>query len=199
MMPSRRHGLFVRAFQRMSEGAQASLVAIYNRAYTDGSVPETAAPSKADHHVVMAMRAAIRHPELFQLTMMNLVTRVVMKVAKTTGDQRLLADKMALLEDFHSALDVFCKSWRLVESQIDAENVSLQAGLGDWSTDPLFAYEENEPLENLQNFLAVSQTEMLAEVLTFKTRSRPVVDRIRRFHHRVVNHVSSAQLWLNEG
>jgi hypothetical protein len=170
-MPGDRQQLFVATFRRMSTDAQKALKAIYDRAHTDGSAssPENFHPEDGkEHHVVMAMRAATRFPDIFKFTMMNLATRVVLKMAEQAGNHTLAAKKRALLDDFHAALDEFCGEMAAIatlETPAHPEKSLSKSSVTDEYRPPYL--------------WLMTDVERLQDIFSFKSRSTPMVAKVR--------------------
>lgn len=148
----------------MSPEAQQALRTIYERAHTDGSANgNQSSPTKdgKEHHVVMAMRASTRFPEIFKFTMMNIATRIVLKMAQQSSNIALAQQKQEMLDDFHVALNVFCSDHLFTMDSLESQVNSLLPSHHLW---------------------LISDSGRGDDIVAFKSRSTPAVAKVRQLH-----------------
>lgn len=98
-MGTQRQQHYLNAFQSLEPKAQQALADIYHQAHKGGK--------EMGRHVVMAMIAAVKHPELFRFTLANIVVRLMVKRFYLDKDWQKMLQMQAILDDFHAALDRF--------------------------------------------------------------------------------------------
>lgn len=111
---------YIEAFQALQPDAQQALMDIYHQAHKGGR--------EMGRHVVMAMVAAVRYPELFRFTLSNIVLRLMHKRFQLEGDWRKMLQMQDVLDDFHLALDEFVQ---LATNQEPIELALLDGGRAD--------------------------------------------------------------------
>lgn len=100
-MGKQRQEHYVNVFQKLEPDAQRALKDIYHQAHKDGR--------EMGRHVVMAMVASVKYPDLFKFTLSNIVVRLMLKRFQLDGDWRKALHMQEVLDDFHLALDAFVK------------------------------------------------------------------------------------------
>lgn len=149
-MGEQRQRKYLQVFQRMEPGAQKALRDIYSQAHNQGD-PQ-------GRHVIMAMRAAARYPEIFKLALSNILIRMGLKRASRTGDLRQMAHFSEVRDDFHYALDAFIAPRKHPE-----------------------LHRESDLLEEAYRPV-IHNPKALKEVRHFKEQARPAMDRARKHH-----------------
>ena len=152
-----RQRTFLNTFNRMEPQCQDALKDIYN--YANGG---------ADHegrHVVLAMTAAARFPEIFRLVLMNIVVRLMLKHHEKNGNEAKAERFRETLEDFHVALDSF------MDPKVTLEEAARRRLEGE---------EPSRPVASVTPLPLVSENEELrAQVFRFKEEARPTVERVK--------------------
>jgi hypothetical protein len=100
-MGQQRQESYLKVFKALKPEAEKALLDIYNQAHKGGK--------EMGRHVVMAMVASVRYPELFRFTLSNIVVRLLLKRFQLEGDWRKMLQMKDVLDDFHVALDEFAK------------------------------------------------------------------------------------------
>lgn len=93
---------YLKTFQSMQPNAQQALKDIYHQAHKGGR--------EMGQHVVMAMVASVRYPDLLRFTLSNIVIRVMLKRFQLDGNHQQALQMTEVLDDFHVALDEFVRS-----------------------------------------------------------------------------------------
>lgn len=113
-MGKERQQHYLEAFNALEPKAQQALKDIYYQAHQGGK--------EMGRHVVMAMVAAVRYPELFRFTLSNIVVRLMLKRFQLDKDLEKALQMQEVLDDFHVALDDFVKGDEVKAPQLELLN-----------------------------------------------------------------------------
>lgn len=148
---------YLESFRGMDSSAQEALRDIYRQAHQDQQ------GDRHGRHIILAMRAAIRYPIIFKLTLSNILIRLSLKNAMVRQDTPQVNRLQEVLEDFHKALDAFMHPDKALQPQTDTAC----------------------PREDLTSKLSILEhPEILDELRRFKQQATPSLERLKQANAR---------------